>query len=130
MPNFVIVRKGYGPISFNEPVNLTGISSLSSLQEIVKINQGSVSVYSNESEPVPSDTGLNIPAQVSLINLFPLSGIEPQFYKKQLQRSNESSVDTEMGGFDYLSRLSKAKHIFERLAKFYLDKRQPPAKMK
>ena len=40
--------------------------------------------------------------------------------------SNESSVDTEMGGLDYLSRLSKAKHVFKRGAKLYLKKRQPP----
>ena len=207
---------------------MTGISSLSSLQEIVKINHGSVSVYPNESEPVPPGTGLNIPAQVSLINLFPPSGIDPQFHMKQFQSkshlefvfyrpdigiwvfnvhhfstydvgydsdystlssqvsfrtnpqreesqsptpiptassvsreaptisprasrrstriaqsyamtktpstessitttSNESNVDTEMGGLDYLSRLSKAKRIFKRLAKLYLDKRQPPA---
>ena len=185
-----------------------------------------MSVYPNESEPVPPGTGLNIPAQVSLINLFPPSGIEPQFYMKQLQSkshmefvfycpdigvwifnvhhfstydvrydsgystlssqvsfrtnsqrkesqsptpvatassvshetispraprrsmriaqsyamaktpstessvtttSNESSVDTEMGGLEYTSRLSKAKRIFKRLARLYLDKRQPPA---
>jgi nucleoporin NUP145 len=88
--NFVIVRKGYGSISFNEPVDLTGISSLSSLQEIVKINRGSVSVYPNESEPVPPGTGLNIPAQVSLINIFPPSGIEPQFYMRQLQSKSHT----------------------------------------
>ena len=187
-----------------------------------------MSVYPNESEPVSPGTGLNIPAQVSLINLLPPSGIEPQFYIKQLQSkshmefvfycpdigiwvfnvhhfstydigydsgystltsqvsfrtnsqrkecqcsspipttssasrerptisprtshrsmriaqsyamaktpstessvtttSNESSVDTEMGGLDDLSRLSKAKCIFKKLAKLYLDKRQSPA---
>ena len=225
MPNFVIARKEYGSISFNEPVDLTGISSLSALQEIVKINHGSVSIYPNES--VPPGTGLNIPAQVSLMNLFPQSDIEPDIYMKQLQSephtefvsydsdtgtwvfnvqhfstydvgydsgystlssqisfrtnsqrkefqspssiptassvsheshiisprssrrsmriaqsyamaktpstessvtttSNESSVDTEMEGLDYLARLSKAKRLFKRLGKLYLDKRQPP----
>jgi len=89
VPNFVIVRKGYGSISFNEPVDLTGISSLSSLQEIVKISRGTVSVYPNESEPIPLGTGLNIPAQVSLINLFPPSGIELQLYMKQLQSKSD-----------------------------------------
>jgi hypothetical protein len=41
--------------------------------------------------------------------------------------SNESSVDTEMEGLEYTSKLSKARHIFKRLARFYLDKRKSPA---
>ena len=51
----------------------------------------------------------------------------PSTESSVITTSNESRVDTEMGGLEYTSRLSKAKRIFKRLARLYLDKRQPPA---
>ena len=64
---------------------MTGISSVAALQEIVKINHGSLPVYPNESEPVPPGSGLNVPAQVSLMNLFPPSDIELHAHVEEVQ---------------------------------------------
>jgi Nucleoporin autopeptidase len=46
--NFIVMRKGFGSTSFKEPVDLTGVTSLSVLREIVCIRKGRVTVYPSE----------------------------------------------------------------------------------
>ena len=71
VPSFVVVRKGYGTISFKSHVDLTGITSLSVLREIVDIERGRVTVYPDESKHPPIGTGLNVPAEVIMENFRP-----------------------------------------------------------
>ena len=76
VPDFVISRKEYGSISFKVPVDLTAITSLSILQEIVEIDQGRVVVYPNESNHSPKGTGLNMPAKVMMENLWQPANVD------------------------------------------------------
>jgi hypothetical protein len=90
VPNFVVARKGYGSISFKAPVDLTGISSLSVLREIVEIVRGHVSVYPNESKESPAATGLNVAAEVSLENVRPPNDIALDEYTEQLRSKRDT----------------------------------------
>ena len=96
VPNFVVSRKGYGSISFKSPVDLTGITSLSVLREIVEIERGRVAVYPDESKHAPVGTGLNVPAEVIMENLRPSSNDELQKFTDELR----SKPDTEFVSYD------------------------------
>jgi Nucleoporin autopeptidase len=85
VPNFVVVRKGYGSISFSAPVDLTGISSLSLLREIVQIDCGRVTVYPNKTKEHPQGSGLNVAAQVLLENVRPPPDVELDEFLRDLQ---------------------------------------------
>jgi nuclear pore complex protein Nup98-Nup96 len=91
LPNFVIARKGYGTISFSAPVDLTGISSLSILREIVEIERGRVTVYPNSAKEAPAGTGLNVPAEVSLENVRPPPNIEVDEFTAELQEKPDTT---------------------------------------
>jgi Nucleoporin autopeptidase len=83
--DFVVTRKGYGSISFTTPVDLTGITSLSILREIVEIEHGRVSLYPDKTlEPSPG-SGLNVPAIVSLEKMHPSPDVELHEYTEQLR---------------------------------------------
>lgn len=85
LSNFVVARKGYGTISFSAPVDLTGISSLSILREVVEIERGRVAVYPNSAKEAPAGTGLNVPAEVSLENVRPPPEIEVDEFTAELR---------------------------------------------
>jgi len=64
--NFVIHRKGFGSIHFKAEVDLTSISSLTALRELVKIERGLVTMYPDESKKPSPGNGLNVPAKIVL----------------------------------------------------------------
>ena len=94
VPNFVIVRKGYGSISFKSPVDLTGITSLSGIREIVHIERGRVTVYPDESEHVPAGTGLNVPAEVTMDNLRPPADVELEKFTEELRSKPNTEFES------------------------------------
>lgn len=104
VPNFVIGRKGIGTISFKAPVDLTDISSLSALQELVKIQNSQVTLYPNESKRPPAGSGLNVRAEVSLNYRLP-PDIDLEEYKEELKSTYPStkfiSYDAEKGQIVY-----------------------------
>ena len=64
--DFVVVRKGFGSISFKDAVDLTDIMSVSVLREYIEIDRVQVTVYPNESKAQPLGKGLNVPAEIVL----------------------------------------------------------------
>jgi hypothetical protein len=88
--NFVISRKGFGSISFKSPVDLTGITSLSILRNIIEIELGRVAVYPDESKHPPAGTGLNMPAEVIMENLWPSPCVELGKFTDDLRSKPET----------------------------------------
>jgi nuclear pore complex protein Nup98-Nup96 len=100
VPNFIAGRKGYGKISFKTPVDLTSVTSLSILREIVEISRGRAAVYPDESKKVPAGTGLNVPAQVVLENVRPPPDFDGEESVEELRATPETkfvSYNTETG---------------------------------
>jgi nuclear pore complex protein Nup98-Nup96 len=81
VPNFAVVRPGFGKIEWIGKTDLRGLN----LDEIVKIEKREVFVYEDVT-PVPEGTGLNKPAVVTLHNVFPKENTtekkKAEFYHK------------------------------------------------
>ena len=90
VPNFVVGRKGIGTISFKAPVDLTDISSLSALQEFVKIEQSTITLYPDESKRPAAGSGLNVRAEISLNYRLP-PDIDLEEFKEELTSTNPST---------------------------------------
>jgi len=104
VPNFVVGRKGFGSISFKDPVDLTDITSLSALREIVKIGRGLVAIYPDESKKPAVGSGLNVPAKVSLEDYRHPPDIDPDEFTEHLQTVPNTefiSYDSETGTWLY-----------------------------
>jgi hypothetical protein len=69
VPNFIVGRKGYGTISFKSPVDLTNITSLTILREIVQITPSKATIYPDDTKKPPLGKGLNVPAEITLENV-------------------------------------------------------------
>jgi hypothetical protein len=96
VPSFVVGRKGYGSISFKEPVNLTGISSMTDLCEVVVIEMKRVSVYLNKSSDLELGKGMNVSAKVSMENIRPPPGTDIVSFTEMLK----SKPDTDFVMYD------------------------------
>ncbi|CAR29413.1 hypothetical protein ZYGR_0AD00950 [Zygosaccharomyces rouxii] len=76
VPDFVIGRKGYGCITFNREVDLTAFAP--NLEEelfgriVVFHPTKTVEVYPEESKKAPIGHGLNVPATITLENIYPV----------------------------------------------------------
>jgi nuclear pore complex protein Nup98-Nup96 len=90
VPNFIVGRKGYGTISFKSPVDLTDITSLTILREIVKINQATATIYPDESKKPPLGKGLNVPAEITLENVRAPPDFEGDEYIEELRATPET----------------------------------------
>jgi len=90
VPNFIVGRKGYGTISFKSPVDLTDITSLTILREIVKINQATATIYPDESKKPPLGKGLNVPAEITLENVRAPPDFEGDEYIEELRAMPET----------------------------------------
>jgi hypothetical protein len=98
--NFVVVRKGYGSVSFKGVVDLVSITSLSVLRDYVVINRGSVTVYPNEETKPPAGEGLNVSAEVLLEKCFPAPDVSVDSYIHTLKATPDTnfvSYDAETG---------------------------------
>ena len=89
--NFVIGRRGYGSITFNAPINLTGISTLSHLREIIVFQNAYVAVYPHASDEPSVGIGINVQAQVCLENVRP-DGIEMEEFITKLKEKPHTQV--------------------------------------
>jgi nuclear pore complex protein Nup98-Nup96 len=96
VPNFVVVRKGYGSISFKAPVDLTEIQTLSILREYVQIEQKSVTVYPDKSKHASPGTGLNVPAEVKMEAVRPPPDLEVDEFEANLK----STANTNFVSYD------------------------------
>lgn len=102
VPNFVVVRKGYGSISFKGVVDLTGIPSLSILREIVEIERKRVTVYPKESTKPAAGKRLNVPAEILLEKTFPSPDLSAEEYLESLKSTPDTtfvSYDAETGAY-------------------------------
>lgn len=76
VPNFVIGRKGFGYITFNYDVDLTAFVDDMKNQLFGKVvvfhPTKTVEVYPDESEKPPIGGGLNVPATITLENIYPV----------------------------------------------------------
>jgi hypothetical protein len=89
VPHLILGRRGYGYIRFHHPVDLTTITSPSDLREIVSIDRGTISLYGDSTIP-PEGQGLNVPATVTLENVFPESGVGTEEFVEELERSTDT----------------------------------------
>jgi len=86
----VVERKGFGKIAFSAPVDLTSISSLSELRQIVSIEKGLVTVYPDKSNYPPPGQGLNVPATVTLENHTVPPDIDVDEFKTELEETADT----------------------------------------
>ncbi|KAJ1748384.1 hypothetical protein LPJ79_004576 [Coemansia sp. RSA 1821] len=71
--NFAVGRTGVGQVSFNRPVDLTSVGSLSTIPGGVILFEDRVcTVYPDESNKPPRGQGLNVPATISLHDCWPV----------------------------------------------------------
>lgn len=95
LQNFSVGRKGFGEVTFLEPVDLTGLSSLQDvLGKVIIVEDLELTVYPDENNKPARGKGLNVPAQISLENCFardkttrqPITDPNDVRYKRQLKR--------------------------------------------
>lgn len=71
VPDLAIGRKGHGKLQFASPVNLSEIRNLGDIMgNLVVFDGTTVCVYPNDKEKAPEGTQLNVPATVTLENIF------------------------------------------------------------
>ena len=105
VPNFIVGRKGYGTISFKSPVDLTDVSSLTVLREIVEMARGRATVYPDESKEPPPGKGLNVPAEITLENICPPPVFEGDEYIAKLKETPDTtfvSYNPETGAWIFM----------------------------
>jgi hypothetical protein len=74
LPNFVVGRKGYGQVRFNQPVDLSQVRSIPDVPGTVVILDLKVcTVYPDESIKPRLGQGLNVPATITLEKCWPVS---------------------------------------------------------
>ncbi|KAG2223788.1 hypothetical protein INT45_001922 [Circinella minor] len=70
--NFMVGRRGYGEVRFDEPVDLSGLDLYDIMGTIVILEEKSVVIYPDESTKAPRGSALNVPATVKLENCYAL----------------------------------------------------------
>ncbi|KAL7422183.1 hypothetical protein Q5752_002829 [Cryptotrichosporon argae] len=105
--NFSAGRKGFGEVTFLEPVDLTGLNNLSELLGgIIQVQELELAVYPEDTNKPPRGKGLNVPAQISLENCFardkatrqPVTDPSDHRFQRQLKRV-KAVPDTEFVSF-------------------------------
>ncbi|EKD04006.1 hypothetical protein A1Q2_01680 [Trichosporon asahii var. asahii CBS 8904] len=95
LENFTVGRKGYGEVTFLQPVDLTDLPSLQDLfGKTVIVEDLELTVYPDDSNKPPRGQGLNVPAQISLENCFardkatrqPITDPNDPRYRRQIKR--------------------------------------------
>lgn len=108
LEHFSAGRKGFGSVEFLEPVDLTGLSSLSDLLgDIITVEELELTVYPDDSNKPPMGKGLNVPAEISLENVFardkatrqPITDPKDPRYQRKLKRI-QAVPDTEFISLD------------------------------
>ena len=85
--NFAVVRKGFGEIRWDESVDVRGIN----LNDIIEIEHGSVSVYTNTLDKPSIGSCLNKPATIILEGIKPKNGISLEQWESRLKKTNEKN---------------------------------------
>ena len=81
VPDLAIGRKGHGKIQFTSPVNLSEIRNLGDIMGNLVVFDGTiVCVYPDDKEKVPVGSGLNVPAIVTLENIFIKQVVGPKTF--------------------------------------------------
>lgn len=71
MHNFTAGRKGYGEVTFLEPVDLTSVELDTFLGTVIVFSEMELAVYPEDSADKPArGDGLNVPAQITLENCY------------------------------------------------------------
>ncbi|KAK9466184.1 nuclear protein 96-domain-containing protein [Lipomyces arxii] len=74
VPDFKVGRKGYGEVTFNQPVDLSGLAHPEQIPgQLVLFGHKTCTVYPDDSIKPEIGKGLNVPATITLENCFPLS---------------------------------------------------------
>jgi nuclear pore complex protein Nup98-Nup96 len=70
--NFTAGRVGYGEVTFEEPVDLTGVDLDTFLGSVIVFTDMELAVYPDDGPDKPArGAGLNMPARITLENVFP-----------------------------------------------------------
>ena len=83
VPSFLVGREGFGSVRWDGPVDLSAVR-VDDLSDIVRITRGEVAVYTGRASTLkpPRGAGLNRPATVTLVGVFPESVETLEAYEK------------------------------------------------
>ena len=83
VPSFTVAREGFGSVEWDGPVDLSAVR-VDDLFDIVRITRGEVAVYAGRASALkpPRGAGLNRPATITLLGVFPDACERLKFYKK------------------------------------------------
>ncbi|BEI93211.1 uncharacterized protein CcaverHIS019_0508390 [Cutaneotrichosporon cavernicola] len=108
LSDFTVGRKGFGEVTFLRPVDLTSVSSLNDLLGgIIVVESLELTVYPDETVKPPRGKGMNVPAEISLENVWardkatrqPITDPSDPRYKRQLKRI-QAVPETEFRSFN------------------------------
>lgn len=68
---FTVGRRECGSVTFDRPVDLTGIALESIFDKLVKISLRSITVYPDDTDKPPQGKGLNVPSTLRIENSWP-----------------------------------------------------------
>ena len=83
VPSFTVAREGFGSVEWDGPVDLSAVR-VDDLFDIVRITRGEVAVYAGRASALkpPRGAGLNRPATITLLGVFPDARERLELYKK------------------------------------------------
>ena len=83
VPSFTVAREGFGSVEWDGPVDLSAVR-VDDLFDIVRITRGEVAVYAGRASALkpPRGAGLNRPATVTLLGVFPETRERLEAYEK------------------------------------------------
>ena len=123
---FVIGRHGYGFLKFLCEVDVRGLD----LESIVQFNKCEVLVYMDESKRPPPGSGLNKPAEITLLNVkcvdkksgqYLTEGVEVEKFARRLKKKTEEQ------GADFISYNAikgEWKFRVKHFSKYYLEEEE------
>ena len=93
-------RHGFGEIHFEQPVDLSALSSLDELLgKVVRFRKAACDIYPEGYQRPPPGEGLNVPATVHLLGCWPEDG-DTNTYDEQLRQRQDAQFvryDSESG---------------------------------
>ena len=83
VPSFTVAREGFGSVEWDGPVDLSAVR-VDDLFDIVRITRGEVAVYAGRASALkpPRGAGLNRPATITLLGVFPDARERLELYEK------------------------------------------------
>jgi len=100
IPNLIVGRHGFGEIQFEQPVDLSGLSSLDELLgKVVEFRRTICHVYPEGYQEPPVGEGLNVPATVRMVRCWPSNKNDEEAVEDYVELLR-MRADTEFKSYD------------------------------